>query len=128
MERQTFFGEVGKRHAFQVLYSAACACLQQKLDFAFWSQTDFSPLSSLSGWGPRPFRPIFSAETGHLQSDVPGDPSRHTKFSGLGAQRYSDKVVEPMPCTMTWSYNDNPTRWGRSSSSCQAFDVWTKMP
>ncbi len=104
------FGEVGVRHAFQVLYSATCACLQQKLDFAVWSQTDWSPLSSLSGWGPRPFRPIFSAETGHLESDVPGLPSSHTKFTALGAQRYSDRVLEPMPCTMTLAYNDNPSR------------------
>jgi hypothetical protein len=115
--------EVGIRHTFRVLYDASCRCLRANIDGSVgWYSSPFDPKAD---WGPQPWSPQFMAETGYLEADVPGRPGTPTSFSGLGAQRLDNGRLVSMPCILTGA-NDNPTRWGRSASSCTAFGVWTK--
>jgi hypothetical protein len=120
--------QIGVQHTFRVLWSASCLCNRAYIDTTLWSSSPFNPfVDAESGWGPTPFSPQFAGETKDLNSDITGQPSVHTAFSALGAQRYSDDVLEPLPCIMTGA-NSNPSRWGRSSSRCDAFDIWTATP
>jgi len=119
--------QLGVRHAFRVLWNESCRCLRATIDNTLWAESSFNPFAypSESNWGPQPWSPQFLAETGYLQSDVPGRATTRTRWSGLGAQRVSDDRLVLMPCILSGA-NDNPTRWGRQAQSCTAFEVWTR--
>ena len=115
--------QIGIRHTFRVLYNASCRCLQANIDTTTgWYTSPFDPKAD---WGGQPWSPQFFAETGYLQADVPGRATTRTSFSALGAQRLDSGALVGMPCILSGA-NANPSRWGRSASSCRAFDVWTK--
>jgi hypothetical protein len=116
--------QLGVRHTFRVLWTKTCACFQASIDGIVVGRSSFNPFVD---WPTDlPWAPQFFAETGWLESDVPGSPSNRLPFNSLGAQRYLDDVVEPMPCTM-YSFNDNPARWGQASTNCQNFALWTTV-
>jgi hypothetical protein len=119
--------QIGVRHTFRVLWYESCLCLRATIDSTTWAESDFNPFAypAESNWGPQAWSPQFLAEAGYLQSDVPGTPAARTRFSSLGAQRVSDDRLILMPCVLSGT-TDNPTRWARQASSCNAFDVWTK--
>lgn len=115
--------QIGVRHTFRVLYYADCRCLRANIDGSVgWYSSSFDPKQV---WGAQPWSPQFFAETGYLQSDVPGRQSTPTAYSALGAQRFDNGQLMGMPCILS-AATDNPSRWGRTSSSCTAFTVWTK--
>jgi hypothetical protein len=119
----TVTNQIGVRHAFRVLYYADCRCLRANIDGSVgWFRSSFDPKRE---WGAQPWSPQFFAETGYLQSDVPGRASTPTAYTALGAQRLSDGRLVGMPCILS-AATDNPSRWGRAASSCTAFNVWTK--
>lgn len=117
--------ELGVRHTFRVLWIQSCVCMRAYIGTTLWASSFFNPFDSCSLWGPRPFSPQFAGEVGFRESGVPGSPAAPTPLTALGAQRFSDGVVVPMPCTMT-SRNDNGTDWGLTASSCDDIEFWTK--
>jgi hypothetical protein len=117
--------QLGIQHTFRVLWQPSCDCFRAYIDSTVVDQSSFNPFFTWPTF--QPWSPQFFAETGWLESDVPGTPGSPLPFRSLGAQRVTDDVVENMPCTMT-SFNDNPARWGQSSSNCQNFTVWTAVP
>ena len=110
----------GERHAYRALYNAACHCVVTSVDSVTYLMSGFNPF----GTWQFPLMPQFMGEVSYLNQDMPGTPADKTHFTGLGAQRYDDVVIS-MPCTML-PVNQNSTLWGRSASSCIAFDIWTK--
>jgi hypothetical protein len=116
--------QVGVQHTFRVLWTPACACLHANIDTTNWLNSTFNPF--FVGWGPQPWSPQFMDEATWLQTDVPGTPSARTSFSGMGAQRLSDDIIESMPCILS-SLNSS-SRWSHSASSCTAVTLWTNTP
>jgi hypothetical protein len=116
--------QVGVRHTFRVLWNYSCYCIRATIDTTNWLDSKFNPFVDTT-W-TRPFSPQFAGEAGYRESDMPGLSSARTAFSALGAQRYSDDVLAPLPCIMSGA-NDNPARWGRLASSCEAFTIWTQV-
>jgi hypothetical protein len=118
--------EYGNRHIFRVLWSGTCSCLRAIIDTTEWATSPFNPFRSAEAdFGPQPWSPQFLGETGFLQSNMPGSPSRHTRYAGMGAQRFSDDQLESMPCILSGT-NDNPGAWGLDALGCTSFDIWTK--
>jgi len=118
-----FYGNVptGVRHAYRSLYSSSCFCVQMQVDGVVKLATSFNPFGDWLA----PFVPEFFGEVPYqASSDMPGIPTAHELFTGLGAQRYSDDVLVSMPCYLL-GQNDNPSNWGRSASTCVNFDIWT---
>jgi hypothetical protein len=119
----TVTNQIGVRHVFQVAWYANCRCLRANIDGTVgWFNSSFDPKRV---WGAQPWSPQFLAETGYLQSDVPGRASTPTAYSGMGVQRLDTGRFVSVPCGLS-AANDNPTRWGRAPSNCTAFNVWTK--
>lgn len=112
---------LNERHAYRSLWSPTCHCVRMTVDSTLFLQTPFNPY----GIWQSPFVPQFFGEASYFTNPMPGTASSPTAFSALGAQRVSDDVLVSMPCTML-ADNDNPTAWGRSASSCMAFNIWTK--
>lgn len=113
--------QVGVRHTFRELYRPSCGCVQMYIDSTVWAQTPFDPYGT---WA-YPFDPQFLAEAHYLTSNIPGSPQAPAAYSALGAQLVTNDALIAMPCSKL-AANDNPARWGRSASRCDAFKVWTK--
>lgn len=111
----------GEKHAYRSLYSASCRCIKSTVDASTFIVSNFNPYVAWT----YPFQPQFEGETAYLASNMPGGPSLQTAFSALGAQRFVDDVLVSMPCTLIGN-NSNPAAWGRSASSCTAFNIWSK--
>ena len=119
-------GEFSVRHAFFVTWGAGCHCLQATIDTTPWASSEFNPFNpQQSRFGAQPWSPQFLGETGYVQTDIPGVPTKKVLYTGMGAQRYVDDQLESMPCTLA-SLNDFPDRWGLSASGCTSFTIWTK--
>lgn len=117
--------ESGVRHTFKVIWWPSCSggsCLRANIDTTGWDSSNWNPYVE---WGLMPWDPYYSAETGHRESDVPGNGTNRTVFSGMGVQRYEDDQLESVPCGLTEVYNDNTARWGRATNSCTSVSVWT---
>lgn len=114
--------QIGVRHAFRVLWSAACNCLEARIDQFVWFRSNFNPKIR---WNAQPWSPQFFAETGHLQTDVPGRSATRTQWSAMGAQRLDNGQLMGMPCILSGE-NQNPSRWGIAAAGCTSFSVWTK--
>lgn len=115
----------GDKVAYRVLWNAGCICLQASVNGVVYASSTFNPFNpGTAGWH-QPFSPQFMGETTYRTGNMPGTASQPTAFSALGAQRYSDDALVSMSCSMTGA-NDNPTLWGRSSSTCTAFNIWQK--
>jgi hypothetical protein len=50
--------------------------------------------------------------------------NHHTRWTAMGAQRYSDDALESIPCVL--SAKATTPLWGRTALSCASFDIWTK--
>lgn len=112
--------QIGTRHAFRVLYDPATSRLKATIDAYTVFRSGFDPKTD---WGGQPWSPQFFAETGHRESDVPGRPTARTAYSAMGVQRLSDGKLVSIPCIL--SAATDSSRWGRQSSGCTAFSVWT---
>lgn len=126
----SIISERGVRHKFRVVWSLSCgtvggACFRAYIDDNNWDSSVFNPYY-MNEWGPLPWIPQYTAEMGHRESDVPGNGSNRTDFTGIGAQRVSDNQLELLPCGLT-GRNDNSGRWDRDVVTCQAFSVWTSV-
>jgi hypothetical protein len=119
--------QFGVRHTFRVLWASSCGpCLKATIDTTTWDTSSFNPFaSSEANFGPQPWSPQFVGEVGYLEADMPGTPAHHTRWTAMGAQRYTDDALESMPCVLS-AENSNPLFWGRTALSCTSFDIWTK--
>jgi hypothetical protein len=116
--------QIGVRHTFRTLWSYACACLRSTIDTTNWLDSPFNPFNSQeANFGPQPWSPQFLEESNWNKSWVPGLVSTPVAYTGLGAQRYSDDVIESMPCILTGE--SDVSIWKHAATSCTAFTAWT---
>lgn len=115
--------EIGKAHAFRVVYGTGCACLVGRVDNYEIGRSSFSPYSKWSSYST--WQVEFSGEVTNLASDMPGSASARTKFTGLGGQRVSDDQIESLRADLLYM-NDYAPRWAAEAHSRTAFDIWTK--
>ena len=94
-------------------------CLHSRVDQFIYLTSSFNLVAT---WGG-PFSPQLFGEAGYYRDGMPGTSTYHTKFRYNSAQRYSDDVLEDMPCGMT-RYNPNTTYWNLQAVNCQGFDLW----
>ena len=124
--------ERGVRHTFRVLWTAACGgCMRMYIDTTLWDSSTFNPFDAVAdgGWdtGTSPImRPQFLSEAASRESDVPGNSTDATLYTGMGVQRISDDQIQSVPCGLS-GVNDNTARWARSANGCQSFSLWTSV-
>jgi len=109
---------LGSRHTYTSLWYPGCTCMISRVDGIEYSRSWFNVFAQWT----RPFEPEFMGETGFQGSDVPGSPSLHTNYTGLGAENYSNDTVVAMPCTMRGQISFS--NWHLLGLGCSNFDLW----
>ena len=116
--------QIGVRHTFRTLYEPGCGCLRATVDSTTIDTSNFNPFT---WFGDRPWSPQFSEEANYRESYIPGFTATPAAYTGMGAQRYVDDVIESMPCILNLMGPTSPL-WGHSSSSCTAVHIYTIGP
>jgi hypothetical protein len=118
----------GSSHTYYQRWFASCGCVESHIDSTLYLTTTWDPYVD---WA-LPFSPQFEAETLYLESDIPGNKSNVTLWTGIEGQNGTTDNWVSYPCnTLTHENNgaaersDGESWWDQPTGTCPDFRTYT---